>query len=220
MPVILGALVLAASAATTPDAAAVAAGVVWRLDNLTSIGGHPVQVVGAPVVVDDAGGRAIEFDGVDDGLFLDVNPLERLERFTIEAVVAPSTVGPEEQRFLHVAEAGSESRAMMETRVLPGGTWTLDTFLRSGTVSLALLDRANTHPGDRWHVAALTFDGTTMAHYVNGVRELSGPVAFKPLGPGRTSIGVRQNLVSWFKGRIRAIRFTPEVLPAARMLTR
>ncbi len=27
-------------------------------------------------------------------------------------------------------------------------------------------------------------------------------MAFKPLGPGRTSIGVRQNRVSWFKGRI------------------
>ena len=41
-----------------------------------------------------------------------------------------------------------------------------------------------------------------MTHYVDGVRELPGDVAFPPLGGGQTSIGVRQNLVSFFKGRI------------------
>jgi acetyl esterase/lipase len=51
-----------------------------------------------------------------------------------------------------------------------------------------------------------------MSHYVDGRREASGPVAFKALGPGRTSIGVRQNRVSWFKGRIREVRFTPGVV--------
>ncbi len=71
----------------------------------------------------------------------------------------------------------------------------------------------------RWtaaDVAALVHDGREMAHYVDGQREASGPLAFRPLGPGRTSIGVRQNRVSWFRGRIRAIRFLPEaVVPRA-----
>jgi hypothetical protein len=31
---------------------------------------------------------------------------------------------------------------------------------------------------------------------------------------GRTSIGVRQNRVSWFKGAIAEVRFTPAALPA------
>jgi acetyl esterase/lipase len=51
-----------------------------------------------------------------------------------------------------------------------------------------------------------------MSHYVDGVLEATGAVAFKPLGRGRTSIGVRQNRVSWFKGRIHTIRITGRVL--------
>ena len=59
----------------------------------------------------------------------------------------------------------------------------------------------------------VTFDGQTMKHYVDGVLEQSGDVAFKPLAAGRTSVGVRQNRVFWFKGRIRQIRIIPQALP-------
>ena len=51
-----------------------------------------------------------------------------------------------------------------------------------------------------------------MTHYVNRVRQGSGIVTFPPMKAGRTSIGVRQNLVSHFKGRIRLLRFTPSAL--------
>jgi hypothetical protein len=43
--------------------------VVWRLDNLANIGGHPVTVVGAPKVVETDSGKAVEFNGSTDGLF-------------------------------------------------------------------------------------------------------------------------------------------------------
>jgi pectate lyase len=192
--------------------------VAWYVDNLASIGGHPVAVVGAPRVVDTAAGRAVEFNGSSDGLFLDVNPLAGLERFTIEALVAPASDGPEEQRFLHFQETRSENRAMMETRILPDKSWCLDTFLRHDPASLTLIDRRATHSSDHWHVAALQYDGKVMAHYVDGAREAAGPLQFAPIGAGRTSIGVRQNLAYWFKGRIRLVRITPEALPANRLL--
>jgi hypothetical protein len=194
--------------------------VTWIFDNLRAIGGWPVTVAGTPRVVETPVGRAVEFNGATDGMFLDVNPLEGLAQFTVEALFEPAPDGPPEQRFLHLSEAGSENRLMMETRIVPDRAWSLDTFLRHGDASLTLLDRANTHPSGTWHTAALVFDGKTMTHYVDGVRELSGEVAFKVLGPGRTSIGVRQNLVSWFKGRIREIRVTPQALPPARLLRR
>ena len=57
-----------------------------------------------------------------------------------------------------------------------------------------------------------------MTSYVDGVRELSGEVPFEPLKAGKIGIGVRQNLVSWFKGRIRTIRISPEALPAEKLL--
>ena len=192
-----------------PAAAGEPGTVVWTLDRLDRVGGHAVTVLGAPRVVETDIGPAVEFDGARDGLQLDVNPIAGLERFTIEVLFQPASGGPEEQRFLHVEEATTGNRALLETRMLPGDAWCLDTFLRYGDASLPLIDRGAAHSTGRWHVVALTFDGKTMAHYVDGAREAAGEVAFRPLGPGRTSIGVRLNRVSWFKGRIRQVRFTP-----------
>jgi hypothetical protein len=190
--------------------------VLWTLDSLHTIGGHAVTLAGAPRIVNTDLGPAVEFDGRGDGLFLDVNPLAGLERFTIEATFEPLPGGGEEQRFLHVQEAESEDRALLELRVLPDGRWCLDTYLRRDGVGLTLIDRTAAHPLGRWHVATLVYDGRTLAHYVDGRREAAGSLAFRPLGAGRTSIGVRQNRVSWFRGRIRAIRFVPDaVVPGA-----
>jgi hypothetical protein len=150
-------------------------------------------------------------------LFLDVNPLASLKRFSIEVVVRPATDGADEQRFLHFEEATAENRALLELR-LRDHRWALDTYLRSGQNNLTLLDRRVTHAAGQWHVIALTYDGRTMISYVDGVRELSGDTSFAPLGEGRASIGVRQNRVSWFKGQIHSIRITPEVLAPAQML--
>ena len=120
---------------------------------------------------------------------------------------------------MHIEGTGEGgNRALIETRMLGDGRWCLDTFLKQGTASLTLIDRAKTHPGAQWHVASLVYDGREMSHYVNGVRELSGEVAFGPLARGRTSLGVRQNLVYWFKGRIRTLRITPKALEAGALM--
>jgi len=192
--------------------------VVWTLDNLKAIGGHAVTLIGTPKVVAAPAGSAIEFNGTTDGLLLDVNPIEGLAAFTVEVVFEPAPDGPEEQRFIHISEDGSERRLMMETRVLPDHSWALDTYLRMEAPGLALLDKARTHPGGAWHASALTYDGKTMTSYVDGVKELSGDVRFEPLKAGKIAIGVRQNLVSWFKGRIRLIRISPQALPAKALL--
>ncbi|HSK09607.1 MAG TPA: family 43 glycosylhydrolase [Vicinamibacterales bacterium] len=204
--------------AASPGGAREPEAVVWRLDNLERIGGHPVKRLGEPRVVETPAGPALEFDGQDDGLLLDVNPLAGLERFTVEALFEPAADGGAEQRFLHFEEAATGNRALMELRLWPGPSWCLDTFLRHESASLTLIDRAAAHRAGGWHAAALTFDGVTMAHYVDGVREGSGPVAFRALRAGRTSVGVRQNLVSWFKGRISEIRISPRVLPHDQLL--
>jgi hypothetical protein len=192
--------------------------VVWILDNLSSIGGRAVTVVGAPRVVETPVGPAIEFDGKGDGLFLDLNPIAGLERFTVEALIEPAADGPAEQRFLHLAEQGSDNRVMLETRILPGATWCLDTYLRHDPDSLTLIDRARTHRADAWYAVALVYDGAKMKHFVDSVLDAEGSVRFAPIGQGRTSIGVRQNKVSWFKGRMALVRVTPEALTPERLL--
>ena len=201
----------------SPSPTSAAAPIVWTIDNVTKVGGHAVTVVGAPRVVDVPGGRAVAFDGARDGLIVDANPLAGLARFTVEVVFEPAIDGSEEQRFVHFEETASGNRALIELRLM-AATWSLDTYLRYGEIGLTLLDRSITHPAGRWHAAALTYDGKSMAHFVDRRRELQGEVAFKILGAGKTSIGVRQNLVSFFKGRIRLIRVTPDVLAPAAML--
>ena len=98
-------------------------------------------------------------------------------------------------------------------RIVSPREWALDTFLFDSPESrLTLLDRTKTHSTDEWHWVALTYDGATMTHYVDGVRELAGEIAFRPMAPGRMSLGVRLNKVSWYQGCIREIRFAPRVL--------
>ncbi len=86
------------------------------------------------------------------------------------------------------------------TRALPAAEVTrgsplvdLDTFLTSGSASLALVAPARSHAAGQWHTAALVYAGREMSHYVDGRREASGLVSFAPLGSGRTALGVRLN---------------------------
>ena len=75
-------------------------------------------------------------------------------------------------------------------------------------------DQARLHPLDRWYWVALRYDGTTMSHFVSGIKELEGPVAFPPMdAAGQVSLGVRLNKVNWFKGQIKEVRITPRALP-------
>ncbi|MEO5857677.1 MAG: LamG domain-containing protein [Pyrinomonadaceae bacterium] len=180
----------------------------WNLDNLKKIGGHKVEILGQPKVIKTDNGRAIEFDGVDDGILIETNPLAGANALTIEAWFRPDADGPAEQRWLHVEDLENvESRAMLETRVTKD-QWFLDTFFKSGENRLPLYAETFKHPTGRWYHVALVYDGTEMRHYIDGKLELSGKIAMRPFGQGRVSIGVRQNKVYWFKGAIRKVRFS------------
>jgi len=192
----------------------------WKLDNLKKIGGHMIEILGQPKVVKTDNGKAIEFDGVDDGIFIETNPLAGAKAFTIEAWFRPDPGGPAEQRWLHVEDLENvESRAMLETRVSKD-LWFLDTFLKSGDNRLPLYAENFKHPIGRWYHVALVYDGTEMRHYIDGKLELSGKIAIKPFGRGRTSIGVRQNKVYWFKGAVRKVRFSHTALKPEQFLKR
>jgi hypothetical protein len=184
---------------------------VWKLEKPDVVGGHKSEVLGAPKTMAQTGQRGLCFNGVDDGLILTVNPIQGQGLFSIEILFRPDSDGPAEQRFLHIQDE-QEKRVLIETRVADGA-WSLDTFLRATDADkLTLLDRAKTSPANRWYWAALVYDGKTMSHYVQGKKELEGAVAFPPMGPGRISLGVRQNRIHWFKGCIAQVRFTPWAL--------
>ena len=185
--------------------------IIWEIDNLENIGGNKVTVLGSPKVIDSARGKAIEFDGTKDGLIIDDCPLAGIDKFTIEVIFKPYANGLEEQRFVHLQEENTESRVLIELRSA-NNEWFFNTFIKSGETNQVLSAKDFKHQTDVWYHGALVFDGKEMRHYVNGIKEMSAEIKFTPLEKGKTSIGVRINQVSWFKGAIKEIHFTPEVI--------
>jgi hypothetical protein len=186
--------------------------VVWTLDNVASVGGQRPEALGAPQVVDkDTGWPSVRFNGRSDGLVIPDNPLASWQRFTIEVLFMPEPNGPPAQRFVHLADDNAR-RVLLETRSPDGTSWSLDTFLHGERDECMLRDMTKLHPTGRWTWAALVYDGRTMMHYVNGVKELEAEVSFEPMTTGRTSLGVRLDRQYWFKGFIKEIRFHPTAL--------
>ncbi|MGB7210919.1 MAG: LamG domain-containing protein [Pyrinomonadaceae bacterium] len=179
----------------------------WKINNLRKINKHQTEILGNPKLIKDA----IEFDGIDDGIFLDTNPIEGFSTFTIEAIFRPDLGGNKEQRWFHIEQNELESRVLLETRLV-GDEWFLDTFMKSGENRLPLLAENFKHKLGKWYHVALVYDGKVMKHYVDGNLELSGEINFKAMTKGKTSLGVRQNKVYWFKGAIKKVRFTNKAL--------
>lgn len=180
---------------------------LWKLDSVETIGGVPVEITGNPEVVVMENGGFLRFNGMGDGVVIPVNPVAGMPAFTVEVLFKPDHDGPAEQRFIHF-EDENRNRGLIETRVNQDSTWSLDTFLFNIEGSqLTLLDRNIVHPTGKWYWAALSYDGTVMRHYVNGVEELSGEVSFTPMSAGQISIGMRLNRVHWFKGDLAELRF-------------
>jgi hypothetical protein len=199
----------------------------WTFDRLDTIGGLPVQVDGSPKVIETPLGKAVEFDGVDDSIYIDQHPLAGAEQFTFEAIFRPDG-GAAEQRWLHLAERNpatgqlvtltgsstqdANARFLFELRVIDGNHWCLDAFVAGPGYSRALLFRDKLHPTGQWYHVAATFDGKMFRSYVNGELQGEGELAFKPHRSGGTSVGTRMNHVNYFHGAVRQARFTPRAL--------
>jgi hypothetical protein len=186
---------------------------VWILDRLDEVGGHPMEILGAPRTAEGS----LVFDGKEDGIVLPTNPLAHLKAFTVQVLFCPAANGPRAQRFFHVEDTEGW-RALVELR-MDESHWWLDTFLGSRVVGAGrmLIDPQRKHAPDRYYWAALRYDGETMTAFVDGVREAQGKVRWGPMGEGRTSLGVRLNRVSWYRGAIRRVEVSPVALPVEQL---
>ena len=200
-----------------------AAAVTWKFDRLDQIGGHKTTVLGHPKVIDSPVGKAVQFNGVDDALFVDVHPLAGADTFTWEIVFRPDPGGAPEQRFFHLSEKDpktgedTDTRMLSEIRVIDG-RWCLDSFAMAGGQSRTLIDRERLHPLGVWYRVAMVYDGHELRNYVDGVLEGSGELHLIPQGPGHSSIGVRINKVNYFKGAVALARMTRAALSPADFL--
>lgn len=188
----------------------------WTFDRLDNIGGHRTTVLGEPKVVDSPVGKAVEFDGVDDALFIERHPLAGATAFTFEAIFRPDG-GQREQRWFHLSErdpvtgADTGNRMLFEIRVA-GEQWFFDSYNQSGEASKALMNREALHPLGAWYHVASVYDGREFRNYVNGVREGAAELHLAPHGPGHASVGTRINKQFYFKGAVHAARFTRRAL--------
>jgi hypothetical protein len=195
---------------------------VWTFDRLENIGGHKTTLLGEPKLIDSPIGKAVEFDGTGDALFIDNHPLAGARAFTLEAVFRPDG-GQTEQRWLHLSERDpatgndTDNRMLLEIRVV-GDEWFLDSYHQSGTANKALMNRKALHPLGAWYHVATVYDGQELRNYVDGDQEGAFPLDLAPHGPGHTSVGVRINKVSYFKGAVHLARFTRRALSPSEFL--
>ena len=67
--------------------------IVWDIDNTKSIAGLKTIVSGSPKVIATDKGKAVEFDGVKDGLLVESLPLAGAKKFTLEIIFRPDANG-------------------------------------------------------------------------------------------------------------------------------
>jgi hypothetical protein len=210
------ALMLAASFGLAQTAAAPKEQ-IWRFDNIGNIGGHPTHVLGHPQIIESEYGKAVQFNGVDDGIFVDEHPLAGTSTYTWEVIFRPDADGPEAQRFFHLQEQDpatgqdTNNRMLFEIRIVDG-QWCLDSFASSGTQNTTLLNCKALHPLGKWYRVTAVCDGKTLRNYVDNELQGEGPLVLAPHKAGHTSIGVRINKVFWFKGAVLMARMTPRAL--------
>ena len=183
----------------------------WKLEGLINTPLRGQTMSGKPEVMNSPYGKAVHFNGQDDAVFLDENPLEDLSQFTIEVVIHPDLKGEFEQRFLHMGEVNSD-RVLLELRLTEDNQWYLDAYIKSGESFQTLIDKNLVHPAGAWYHVAFVVDNGRTATYVNGKHELDGKITLSSFKAGKTSIGVRLNQKSWFKGAIYEVRITPKCL--------
>ncbi len=185
-------------------------GTEWILSDFVQNPQKGITISGNPEIIKYGNKKAVAFNGTDDAIFLEEMPLAGLEQFTIEMIYNPHSGGNFEQRFLHCGEANGD-RVLLELRSTPGG-WYFDAFIKIGDKGVTLIEPTLLHPHDQWYHIAYVIDKGRLETWINGKKELEGSMELTPVNSGVTSIGVRQNKVSWFKGAIYKIRITPKAL--------
>jgi hypothetical protein len=190
----------------------------WVVDSTTSIGGFTPTVMGTPTVTAMDAGTAVCFDGTQDGLLLATNPLQGMQKFTIQTLVYPEFTGTDDPRLIHLGDSvGNTPRLVIQMRANVSGSWHVYVSFYRNNIPTNLEATTNNHASNQWYWLAVTYDGQTASVYVNGVLETSDTLTFGPMVAGSTSLGTRQNGQYYFPGCMREVEFFNSALPASQL---
>jgi hypothetical protein len=196
---------------------------VWHFDRLDRIGGHSTKILGHPTITQTPYGKAMQFNGIDDAIFVNDYPLAGDDTWTWDVIFRPDQGGNPEQRFFHLSVtdpgtgADTDDRMLFEIRIRDG-QWCLDSFAKGGPGARALLNCNKKYALGQWYRVTAVYDGKTLKNYVGDELQGEGDVHLLPRAGGHASIGVRINLKDYFKGAVLEARFTHRALPVADFL--
>jgi hypothetical protein len=207
---------------------------VWHVADFAkagSVNGHQVKVLGHPAVVDSGlGGKAVQFNGVDDALFFDVHPLAGAATWTWEMIFKPDADGKPEQRIFHLQSVDPATgtdvpneRMLFEIRIHNGvdgkpAQWCLDSFATAGGQSRTLLNCEKMHPFGQWYRVTAVYDGKMLHNYVGDELQGEGELNLPQERPGRSSLGTRIDMRDYYKGMVYEACFTRKALDVADFL--
>lgn len=145
--------------------------ILWEMSDLIT-SDSSVRIAGNPKLIEYKKVKALEFNGLNDGIFLDKLPISGLNVFTIEAIFKPESGGNFEQRFFHSGEIRGD-RVLLEIRST-ATDWYFDAFVQSGAQKMTLIDPTMLHPLNQWVHVAYVVDHGKLSTYVNGQRSWKG----------------------------------------------
>ncbi len=188
---------------------------IWDINNLEIIGGHEVTVFGNPEVVSTKIGDAVKFDGDNDRLVVDFNPLKDAKEFTVELLFKPDARYPDniDPRLVHIQDPldADEKRLMLELRIDKNNQCYMDGFLQTDMMRLPLIDETLLHSTEEWHHIAITYKDKEFTTYFDGIKELSGIVDYSNIiinTTGKTSLGARLNNIKFYSGLMKTLKVT------------
>ena len=157
--------------------------------------------------------HSLNFDGTDDRITIEDNAaFDFSSGFTAEAWINPDVLGT--QTYLSQYANGQEAFAFI---LLASGKIEF-TITKNGSTDLYFESLTPITAGS-WSHVALTFDGTTVRAYINGVASGTNAVSgtlFNSTAP--IEIGARNN-AHFFNGNIDEVRIWTRVLSAAEVLS-
>jgi glucose/arabinose dehydrogenase len=160
-------------------------------------------------------GRALSFDGVNDKVEVpDSAALELTNAMTLEAWVKPTT------SRLHAPVIAKETSSFYTYKLEAGGEvkGVPEGFISDAPWSWEDAEDTKVLPNGAWSHIALTYDGTNMRFYVNGVL-VSTRIAAKPTVDGLKLLIGAYKTTNFYEGLIDEVRIYNRALSAAEIGT-
>jgi hypothetical protein len=190
----------------------------WRLDNTTTLGDLPLLQVDKPSILQTPSGPSICFDGKNDGLIRNSNPLSGLQKFTLQLFFRSDQHDLQEMHLLHIEEPENiRHRFVLETRSTKVGTWYPRVFLRWDDRAMEIDNPTTLFPADRWYWVAFSYDGMTARLFINGVETVAKQADWGPIGDAPLALGMRLNKQGFFPGCFAQLIVSSTVLPATEL---